>query len=299
MAMEAIETHNGVDDVNEVDGASEVDGAHDVDGGNGAHETNGANGHNPHNGVHGSNGRNGYNGVRGFADFYELLQISPFAGSETIHRIYRFLAARYHPDNPDTGNADMFHNVKTAYDVLSNPERRAKYDAMRSGEIQAATPLSSTIDFMDDIEGEINRRLALLAVLYSRRRTSPRYPEVTLMEIETYMGFPRDYLDFTTWYLVKKGFVQQADNSDFTLTVAGVDYVESQRAHLPILNRLLTSGQIRTNVGANERRVNVVDRRMDLPDERTIKIERRMNRRERRVNQFDVREKRFDVPAFD
>lgn len=279
--MEATEMHNGVGEVNAADRSNEVHGS------------------NGHNGAHGSNGRNGNRDVRGIADYYELLQISPFAGSETIHRIYRFLAARYHPDNPETGNADIFHKVKTAYDVLSNAERRAKYDAMRSGEIQAATPLSSTIDFMDDIEGEVNRRLALLAVLYSRRRTSPRYPEVTLMEIETYLGFPRDYLDFTTWYLVKKGLVHQADNSDFTLTVAGVDYVESQRSHLPILNRLLTNGQIRTTVVANERRVNVVDRRMNLPDERAIKVERRVNKRDRRVNLFDVREKRFDLPELD
>lgn len=233
---------------------------------------------------------NGHNGNHGLPDYYELLQISPYAGSETIHRIYRFLAARYHPDNPDTGNSDMFHRIKTAYDVLSNSERRAKYDAVRCGEIRTTNPLSSTVDFMDDVEGEINRRLALLAVLYSRRRTSPRYPEVTLMEIETYMGFPRDYLDFTTWYLVKKGYVQQADNSDFTLTVAGVDYVESQRANLPVLNRLLTSGQIRSSVYASgERRLNAIDRRMNLPDERAVKIERRVNKRDRRVNLIDLR----------
>jgi hypothetical protein len=244
---------------------------------------------------HGTNGHaahafHGSGTVHELPDFYELLQISPFAGSETIHRIYRFLAARYHPDNPETGNAEMFHHVKTAYDVLSHAERRAKYDAARTGEIKAAAPLSSSIDFLDDVEGEVNRRLALLAVLYSRRRTNPRYPEVTLMEIETYMGFPREYLDFTTWYLVKKGYVHQADNSDFTLTVSGVDYVESQRAHMPILNRLLTAGQIRTTVTApGDRRLNGIDRRMGLPDDRLVKTERRINKKDRRVNRFDVR----------
>ncbi|HEV2133869.1 MAG TPA: J domain-containing protein [Terracidiphilus sp.] len=274
--MEQTETRNEECDTAAVHGTEEVNSS------NGVHESNGHHGH---------NGHNGHNGVRGFADLYELLQISPFAGSETIHRIYRFLAARYHPDNPETGNADMFHQVKTAHDVLSNPERRAKYDAARSGDIEAASPMSSAIDFMDDIEGELNRRLGLLAVLYARRRTSPRHPEVSLMEIETYMGFPRDYLDFTTWYLVKKGFVHQADNSDFTLTVAGVDYVESQRTHVPILNRLLTSGQIRTNVPAADRRINLAERRMNLPDERPIKTERRAHRFDRRINRLEVREK--------
>jgi len=247
----------------------------------------------------GSNGTHGANGSGGMDDLYELLQISPYAGSETIHRIYRFLAARYHPDNPDTGNTDMFHKVKTAYDVLSNSERRAKYDASRSGDIRVANPLSKSVDFMDDIEGEINRRLALLAVLYSRRRTSPRYPEVSLMEIETFLGFPRDYLDFTTWYLVKKGFVQQADNSDVTLTVAGVDYVETQRGHLPILNKLLTSGQIRATVHPIERRWNGVERRMNLPDDRQIRTERRMNKRDRRINTTDVRDVKLALYELD
>ncbi|HEX8713743.1 MAG TPA: J domain-containing protein [Terracidiphilus sp.] len=282
--MEAA-TVNGVHEDHEVNG-------HGANGhGANGHGTNGhgANGH-ATNG-HGTNGHNGSGADRVLPDFYELLQISPFAGSETIHRIYRYLAARYHPDNPETGNADMFHQVKTAYDVLSNTERRAKYDSARSGDIKAAAPLSSSIDFMDDVEGEVNRRLALLAVLYSRRRTSPRYPEVTLMEIETYMGFPREYLDFTTWYLVKKGYVHQADNSDFTLTVAGVDFVESQRSHMPILNRLLTAGQIRTTVYApGDRRLNGIDRRMGLPDEREVKTERRVNKRDRRQNLFDIRE---------
>ncbi len=37
-------------------------------------------------------------------------------------------------------------------------------------------PLSTSIDFMDNMEGELNRRLAVLAVLYFKRRTSPYDP---------------------------------------------------------------------------------------------------------------------------
>ena len=59
------------------------------------------------------------------------------------------------------------------------------------------------------MDGELNRRLAVLAVLYYRRRTNPSFPEVPLSEIEERMGFPRDYLDFTLWYLQKKGYVYQ------------------------------------------------------------------------------------------
>ena len=92
------------------------------------------------------------------------------------------------------------------------------------------------------MEGELNRRLAVLAMLYIQRRTNPNNPEVSLHEVERRMGFPRDYLDFTTWYLRNKGYITRADNSDFCLTADGVDFVESQRGQVPILSKLLTTG---------------------------------------------------------
>jgi curved DNA-binding protein CbpA len=175
-------------------------------------------------------------------DYYEFLQISPNAEPDTIHRVYRFLAVRLHPDNPDTGDAEKFVLLKQAYDVLSDPTRRAEYDATNNKRSPQAAPLSTSIDFMDSMKGELNRRLAVLALLYLQRRTNPYSPEVSLFEVERRMGFPRDYLEFTTWYLRSKGYITQADNSDFTLTAAGVDFVETQRGNIPVLNKLLTSG---------------------------------------------------------
>ena len=140
-------------------------------------------------------------------DYYEFLQISPNADPDTIHRVYRFLASRFHPDNPTTGDPEKFFQLKSAYDVLADPAQRLEYDASYQREMPETTPLSTTVDFMDRMEGELNRRLAVLAVLYYRRRNNPYAPEVGLAEIEKQMGFPRDYLDFTTWYLLKKGYI--------------------------------------------------------------------------------------------
>jgi curved DNA-binding protein len=184
-------------------------------------------------------------------DYYEFLQISPNADADTIHRVYRFLAARFHPDNPGSGDPEKFFMLKTAYDVLANPDTRAEYDAARMRETADQTPLSSTVDFLDQFEGELNRRLAVLAVLYYRRRNSSQSPSVSLPEIEKQMGFPRDYLDFTTWYLLKKGYITRADNSDFTLTADGVDFVEQQRVHMPVLNKMLTSGTTVASPGSS------------------------------------------------
>ena len=190
-------------------------------------------------------------------DYYEFLQISPNAEPTTITRVYRFLASRLHPDNPETGDAEQFRLLKQAYDVLSDPERRAKYDASYKNDVPPPPPLSTSIDFMDSVDGEVNRRLAVLALLYLKRRTNPYAPEVSLAEVERRMGFPRDYLQFTTWYLWNKKYITQADNSDFTLTAQGVDFVEANRGKVPILNKLLTDGSVSpTTDGAANRALN-------------------------------------------
>jgi curved DNA-binding protein CbpA len=173
-------------------------------------------------------------------DYYEFLQISPSAEADTLHRVYRFLAARFHPDNQDTGDAEKFFLLKQAYEVLSNPERRAAYD--KSRQTFEPAPLSTWIDFLDGMEGELNRRLGVLAVLYFQRRTNPYAPELSFREIEARLGFPRDYLEFTAWYLRTKGYITRADNSDFTITAEGVDFVETQRVNIPVLDKLLTAG---------------------------------------------------------
>jgi curved DNA-binding protein CbpA len=174
-------------------------------------------------------------------DYYEFLQISPSAEADTIHRVYRFLATRFHPDNRETGDTERFFLLTQAYEVLSDPERRAAYDLTRQA--SQPEPLSKWIDFMDTMEGEVNRRLAVLTVLYFKRRSNPSQPEVSLRDIESRLGFPRDYLLFTVWYLRTKGLITRADNAEFTITAEGVDFVETQRVNIPVLDRLLTTGE--------------------------------------------------------
>ncbi len=224
-------------------------------------------------------------------DYYEFLQISPNADADTIHRVYRYLAARLHPDNPESGDAEMFRLLKSAFDTLSNPMRRAEYDAVCRREAMEVKPISNSVDFMDSVEGEQNRRVAVLAVLYFKRRANPRFPEVSLAEIERRMGFPRDYLDFTTWYLQKKGYITRADNSDFTLTAEGVDYIETQRGSLPVLNKLLTDGKVHFDKSARVQKQQANGQAANgkkgsspiiLPSSMSVWIDRRQNGGERR-----------------
>jgi curved DNA-binding protein len=64
-----------------------------------------------------------------FIDYFEILQISPRADQETIERVYRLLAKRYHPDNTDLEIANKFDVLTKAFRALSDPEKRAGYDA--------------------------------------------------------------------------------------------------------------------------------------------------------------------------
>ena len=63
-------------------------------------------------------------------DFYDALGVSRTASADEIQRAYRKLARTYHPDvNKEPGAEDRFKEVSEAYDVLSDPETRKRYDA--------------------------------------------------------------------------------------------------------------------------------------------------------------------------
>ena len=173
-------------------------------------------------------------------DYYETLQISPKADVQTVHRVFRIMAARFHPDNPETGDVEQFLRMKQAYNVLSDPERRAEYDATLDHSREAGPrPIFQMRDFVTGVEAESNRRLGVLCLLYTRRQTNPDHPGISLLDLEKEMGFPREYLTFTMWYLRSKDCVTVADNSDYALTAAGADFVEEKAARSEIAARLL------------------------------------------------------------
>ena len=172
-------------------------------------------------------------------DYYEVLQIGPTADIETIRRVYRLMAARFHPDNPETGDVERFLKLKTAYEVLSDPRRRAAYDAQQHEREEQPDPIFELRDFVVGVEGEVNRRMGILALLYNRRRRNSEHPGVSLLDLEKRMAFPREHLEFAMWYLRAKQYITVADNSDYALTAAGADYIETHAPGNPLLNQLL------------------------------------------------------------
>ena len=161
----------------------------------------------------------------GFVDYYELLQVSPNADSETIERVYRSLAKRYHPDNKKTGNDEKFRALVQAYRLLSDPEQRAAYDLnyeeTRDRRWKAFVEASPS----DGADSDKRIQQAILSLLYTARRTNSLNPGVGILELETLLGCPEQHMEFHVWYLKEKGWIQRTDNGMLAITAAGVDAV--------------------------------------------------------------------------
>ena len=172
-------------------------------------------------------------------DYYEVLQVSQNAEPETIHRVYRIMAARFHPDNPETGDTDRFLLLNEAYETLSDAEKRARYDSARCVQDTGPLPVFELREFVDGIEGEANRRLGILCLLYNQHRRDMDHPGLSLLDLERLMAFPREYLAFAVWYLRDKGYLRMGDNSDYVINSTGADYVESNSPRHAVFHKLL------------------------------------------------------------
>jgi curved DNA-binding protein CbpA len=161
-------------------------------------------------------------------DYYEILQISPNAEPETVHRVFRLLAQRFHPDNADTGNETQFRLLSDAYRVLSDPEQRARYDVAHSGLRQERWRLvASGAEADNNFDSERTVRMTVLEVLYTRRRLEIDSPGLSPLDLEKLTGRAREHLEFTIWYLVQKKFVARSDGGTLQITVEGVEYLEN------------------------------------------------------------------------
>lgn len=174
-----------------------------------------------------------------FVDYYEILQVGQNADLETVERVFRLLAKRYHPDNSESGDDERFREVHDAFEVLADPELRAEYDVQydRNKSLQW-----SIFEQGSAIGGqEEDRRIfrGVLALLYAARRKNPRSGGLGAVDLERMLGVPREHLEFPSWYLKKKGWVEVLDSGQFAITVEGIDKVSSDELSVPD-NRLLS-----------------------------------------------------------
>src|SRR5215471_13215601 len=176
-------------------------------------------------------------------NYYDLLQINPLAEIETIERVYRILAGRYHPDNQATGDAEKFRVLSDAYQILRDPVKRAEYD--KQFQVNPAGPLPIFLgkEFADGIDSEAKIRVGVLCLLYSKRRANPDFAALSLLDMENIMAFPRERLLFAIWYLRAKRYVMQDDRSSFIIAAEGVDFLESQLPTNQILYKIFRASE--------------------------------------------------------
>lgn len=83
-------------------------------------------------------------------DYYEILGISRDADKEEVKQAFRRLARKYHPDvNKEAGAEERFKEINRAYEVLSDPENRARYDRFGEAGVGSAAGAGGYQDFGD------------------------------------------------------------------------------------------------------------------------------------------------------
>ena len=163
-------------------------------------------------------------------DYYEVLQVSRRADADTIRRVYHLMAQRYHPDNAETGNDELFRHLVKANEVLSDPARRAAFDLQLASHDQARLHLFENWQGTQGVQAEVIKRQAILRLLYNQRFTDSERPWIVLRDFENLMGCPREHLEFSFWVLREGKLVIRGDNARYEITYLGVTAVEAEEA---------------------------------------------------------------------
>lgn len=117
-------------------------------------------------------------------NFYQLLQVDANAHPTIIRYAYRFLAAQYHPDNAESGDAEKFKTITEAWRTLSDAAKRGTYDMQlgvkaqgaqaQAGGVTSAGPGMPQMPKAGLVWNETEMRLAILQVLLEARRKRPQ-----------------------------------------------------------------------------------------------------------------------------
>jgi len=161
-------------------------------------------------------------------DYYEVLQVSRHADTDTIRRVFHVLAQRYHPDNKVTGNEERFRQVVEANAVLSDPERRAAHDVYLANEDKIRFKIFDNLQSTQGVQAEIRKRQGILRLLYAKRLTDPHQPAMRGRDFAEMLGCPLEHLEFSLWFLKENKLITRSDNNHFEITWQGVTAFETE-----------------------------------------------------------------------
>jgi len=163
------------------------------------------------------------------ADHYEVLQVSRLADADTIRRVFHALAARYHPDNKETGNDHRFRQLVLAYNVLSDPEKRAAYDVRLANEDKTRFRIFHSMQSAEGVQAEFRKRHGILQLLYTKRLRDPHDAGMRGRDFVELLGVPGEHLEFALWFLRERRYILRSDNNRFEITISGVEEFEAEQ----------------------------------------------------------------------
>jgi len=153
-------------------------------------------------------------------DYHALLRAGVAGDAESVDRLYRALAFRYHPDHRDNGDAEVFLRIREIYRILAPSQRYQE-------ELEVTKPLKTT-GLKSELRGLKDKRLEVLSLLCQRRVSDYRNAYVSSSDLESLTGMSTQEAGFVLWYLREKGAVTLSDNTPgYTITAVGVDVLEN------------------------------------------------------------------------
>jgi curved DNA-binding protein CbpA len=200
-------------------------------------------------------------------NYYQLLQVNREAHQTIIRYAYRFLAAMYHPDNSETGDAEKFRIVTEAWRTLSDEGKRAAYDMSLTAEEAAQPrhpgsggpgapggPMNKAASFNREALkknrtgvswNEIELRLAILQILLDARKKRPKTGGASAKMIMDILDL-NDIAEteYALWYLRESGFLEMGERL-FMITVKGVNYIVDQLNSPTLMNESETEKKVR------------------------------------------------------
>ncbi len=158
-----------------------------------------------------------------FKDYYKILQVDIGASAELIDYVFHLLVRKYHPDNPETGDRDVFEPIIEAHNVLRDPAARARYDILYNAFVDKIAQRQLQVVESFDVDEDIDIQKRILDLLYYRCRSDVGRPGVGDLEIEQYIDCSLNVLEFNLWYMKEKGWICTNLTGHLTVTVEGID----------------------------------------------------------------------------
>lgn len=172
-----------------------------------------------------------------FQDHYFVLGIDPKADSEMIRRAFDEVKAK-------TADSERLEAAHIAYEVLSDVSLRRAFDRLKGVNQNEGDPKFSGPEFFEAFGRDTVLRVAILSVLYDRRRTHPYTPTLSMRGLETMFATSNEELIVALWYLKQRNLVVNDDKSSLQITVDGLDFLEQKQPTASAVMPLIKASSI-------------------------------------------------------